>query len=108
MDMLAIEALGLETAGGVVRDPPLVMIGIAGARHEPAGLELLGVGTLADFVDHGLGNDLLLAGPAVVAQHLAEAAEIAQCGADPDAGNLRAGGIDPDKAVLFGADIAPD
>src|SRR4029079_6173684 len=71
-------------------------------------LELLGISTLADLVDDGLGDDLLLAGPAVIAQHLAAAAEIAQCGADRAAASLRARGIDPDKGILLGTEIAPD
>src|SRR5688572_18474871 len=40
VQVLPVEPLRLEAAGGIVRDPPMIVVRIAKTRREAAGLEL--------------------------------------------------------------------
>ncbi len=88
--------------------PPVVVVRVAVAHGLACGLELFGVGALAQLGHGGGGDDLLAVELTALAQRFAQAAQVAQRGADADAGGLGAVGVGEDIGVLLGADGGPD
>ncbi len=108
VDALAVHAARHVGAVVVVRHPPHVAVAPA-LQQRVAALDEGGlVAAAADVFDGGLGHDLPAFHAAVVAQHLAEAREVAQARVQAAAREGRADGIDGEVGVLLGAQVAPD